>query len=189
VTFVQRFGGALNLNVHFHGVISDGVRDQGAVRFMAVPAPTDEDVEQVLRRIERRVRGLLKPRLEAARDDARPRDALAASQAESVTTEPRELLRRMATLVPPPRARLVRYHGVFGPASSRRADVIPKVPEPAQPAVCADSLQQQPRRTTLRPRLHGARPTRASRGVTCSCASSARTSSLAPVAAAGRSSP
>ena len=45
-----------------------------------------EDVQEVLRRIERRVRALLEPRLEAARDDARPPDALAASQAESVIT-------------------------------------------------------------------------------------------------------
>jgi hypothetical protein len=198
-------------------VIPDGVwvRDEGGVRFLALSAPTDEDVQQVLRRIERRVRAFLKPRLEAARDDARPPDALAASQAESVTTlrgkppdaatpkrlaayhqgfslhagvhlhandreglahlcgygarppltqerlfslpdgtlgyrmkrsladgrevlvlGPRELLRRMATLVPPPRAHLVRYHGVFGPASRWRAGVIPKLPEPTQPAVC-----------------------------------------------------
>jgi hypothetical protein len=27
--------------------------------------------------------------------------------------QPSELLRRLATLVPPPRAHLVRYHGVF----------------------------------------------------------------------------
>jgi hypothetical protein len=31
--------------------------------------------------------------------------------------QPTELLRRLATLVPPPRAHLVGYHGVFGPAS------------------------------------------------------------------------
>ena len=80
------FGSALNLNVHFHAVVPDEVwvRDQGAVRFLALPAPTDEDVQEVFRRIERRVRAFLKPRLEAARGDARPPDALAASQAESV---------------------------------------------------------------------------------------------------------
>ena len=31
-----------------------------------------------------------------------------------------ELLRRLAALVPPPRAHLVRYHGVFGPALAWR---------------------------------------------------------------------
>jgi len=34
-------------------------------------------------------------------------------------------LRRLATLVPPPRARLIRYHGVFAPASRWRSQVIP----------------------------------------------------------------
>ena len=38
--------------------------------------------------------------------------------------QPTELLRRLATLVPPPRAHLVRYHGVFGPASLWRREVI-----------------------------------------------------------------
>jgi hypothetical protein len=33
---------------------------------------------------------------------------------EVLILEPRELLRRLATLVPPPRAHLVRYHGVSG---------------------------------------------------------------------------
>ena len=42
--------------------------------------------------------------------------------------EPRELLRKLAALVPPPRAHLVRYHGVFAPASKWRARIIPKPP-------------------------------------------------------------
>src|SRR3954468_5283939 len=206
VTFVQRFGSALNLNVHFHCVVPDGVwaREEGVVRFVPLPGLTDDDVAQVLRRLESRVRALLKPRLDALREDARPPDPLAASQAESVSglrgkptdksesrqlapdpqgfslpagghlhandrqglahlcgygarppltqerlsalpdgklayrmkrrlgdgrevliLEPRELLRRLATLVPPPRAHLVRYHGVFGPASKWRKEIVP----------------------------------------------------------------
>ena len=39
--------------------------------------------------------------------------------------QPSELLRRLATSVPPPRAHLVRYHGVFAPASRWRKQVIP----------------------------------------------------------------
>ena len=42
----------------------------------------------------------------------------------------RELLRRLATLVPPPRAHLVRYHGVFGPASKWRKEIVP-TPSPS----------------------------------------------------------
>jgi len=38
--------------------------------------------------------------------------------------QPSELLRRLATLVPPPRAHLVRYRGVFAPASRWRKQVI-----------------------------------------------------------------
>ena len=87
VTFVQRFGSALNLNVHFHCVVPDGVwtGEGGAVRFVPLPGLTDDDVAQVLRRLESRIRAFLKPGLDALRHDARPPDALAASQAESVS--------------------------------------------------------------------------------------------------------
>jgi hypothetical protein len=57
---------------------------------------------------------------------------------EVLVLNPCELLRRLATLVPPPRAHLVRYHGVFAPASSWRAEVIPVVPEPTQPPTCPE---------------------------------------------------
>src|SRR5437763_13396507 len=49
---------------------------------------------------------------------------------EVLIIEPRELLRRLATLVPPPRAHLVRYHGVFGPASKWRKEIVP-TPSPS----------------------------------------------------------
>jgi hypothetical protein len=223
VTFVQRFGGALNLNVHFHCVLPDGVwvREAGALRFVKLDKPADAEVQEILLRIERRVRKLLKPRVEASRDDARTPDALALSQAESVSAlrgkpvdarqakpltgfhqgfslhagvhlhandreglmhlcgygarppltqerlsslpdgklayrlkrpladgrdalvlEPSELIRRLATLVPPPRAHLVRYHGVFGPASKWRSEVIPK---PATPVPsCGPAPRAEP---------------------------------------------
>ena len=211
VSFVQRFGGALNLNVHFHCVIPGGVfvREEGAVRFVALAPPSDDDVKAILRRIVLRLRRLLRPRVEAANADARPPDALGLAQAESVSVlrgkppdasgrttkqvaylegfslhagvhlhandreglahlcgygarpplsqerlsalpdgrlalrlkrpladgrealilEPHELLRRLATLAPPPRHHLVRYHGVFGPASRWRREIVPAPPE------------------------------------------------------------
>src|SRR5207248_8941527 len=51
-----------------------------------------------------------------------------------------------ATLVPPPRAHLVRYHGVFGPASKWRSEI---VPTPAQstclaPAPCSSAAPDAP---------------------------------------------
>ena len=56
VTFVQRFGGSLNLNVHFHVLVLDGayVRTAGAVRFREHPAPSREQIEQVARRVHAR---------------------------------------------------------------------------------------------------------------------------------------
>jgi hypothetical protein len=47
--------------------------------------------------------------------------------------EPVELLRRLATLVPPPRAHLTRFSGVFGPASKWRAEVVPPPPPGVSP--------------------------------------------------------
>ena len=57
VTHVQRFGSSVNLNVHFHSMLLDGVftRDeQGSLRFHPAPPPTREELEQVVRRVHRR---------------------------------------------------------------------------------------------------------------------------------------
>ena len=54
VTFVQRFGSALNLNVHFHVLVPDGgwIRaPSGALAFRSVQGPTTEDVEDLVVRI------------------------------------------------------------------------------------------------------------------------------------------
>ena len=50
VTFVQRFGDALNLNVHFHSLLLDGVYAAGpnsALRFDPLPPPGDTEVARV----------------------------------------------------------------------------------------------------------------------------------------------
>jgi len=68
VTLIQRFGGALNLNIHFHMIFLDGVYDvrrHGRPRFIPVPAPTAVDMATLVHRISERVgrhlerRGLL----------------------------------------------------------------------------------------------------------------------------------
>ena len=54
VTVIQRFGSALNLNVHFHTLMMDGVYEigrNGAAVFHPVPAPSDEDVAAVAERV------------------------------------------------------------------------------------------------------------------------------------------
>lgn len=58
VTAVQRFGGAINLNVHFHTLVPDGVfafADDGTSRFVRLPALRDEDAGAILRRVIRKV--------------------------------------------------------------------------------------------------------------------------------------
>ena len=62
VTFVQRFGDALNLNVHFYSLVLDGVyaRDaEGRLRFHSLPPPEDAEVERVARQLARRIVRLL----------------------------------------------------------------------------------------------------------------------------------
>jgi Putative transposase len=60
VTFLQRFGGSLNLNLHFHVVFLEGVyldrTDQGRKpRFVKGVPPSDTDIAEVLQKISRRV--------------------------------------------------------------------------------------------------------------------------------------
>ncbi len=82
VTFVQRFGDALNLNLHFHAIVLDGAYASdpgGTVRFHRLPPPTNAEVEQTTRRIVRRLRRLLiqrglTPEADAAAADSLPED-------------------------------------------------------------------------------------------------------------------
>ena len=63
VTFIQRFGGALNLNVHFHSLVIDGVYlaspGRETVRFAPLPPPDDAEVERVATRTARGIARLL----------------------------------------------------------------------------------------------------------------------------------
>jgi hypothetical protein len=63
VTVIQRFGGGLNLNVHFHTLVFDGVftdGGNGALHFRPLPPPTDEEVGAALATIYVRVSRLLR---------------------------------------------------------------------------------------------------------------------------------
>ncbi len=65
MTVIQRFGGGLNLNVHFHTLVLDGVFIEGAgapLRFRPLPPPTDKEIGIVLAMIDTRVRRLLQRR-------------------------------------------------------------------------------------------------------------------------------
>jgi len=201
ITFVQRFGSTVNLNLHFHSLIPDGVfiDREGTVQFVRLPTPTDEDIVAIARRVGRRVLARMERELEDLEDEPGAMDGLY-SQAIQTTmpwagpraphrmrrkrsalvegfslhaggaihehdraslervlrygarpplcqerlaydghevryrlrkptnhgqTElrfmPTEFLRRLASLIPPPRQNLTRYHGVFAPRSRLRA--------------------------------------------------------------------
>jgi hypothetical protein len=69
VTLVQRFGSALNLNVHFHILFIDGVyqkKCKGQLRFHRVKAPTGSELNTLVATISQRIarhlerQGLLK---------------------------------------------------------------------------------------------------------------------------------
>src|SRR5881628_2181427 len=80
VTVIQRFGGGLQLNVHFHSLFLDGVfaeAPDGTLEFHPAGPPTDEEVARVLATIHRRVRRVLTRRgLEV--EDSPDVDSLAA---------------------------------------------------------------------------------------------------------------
>jgi hypothetical protein len=48
---------------------------------------------------------------------------------------PHELIEKLIPLIPRPRCRLVRYHGILGPAAKDRAKIVPTPPAPATPDV------------------------------------------------------
>jgi hypothetical protein len=63
VTLIQRFGGSINLNVHFHQLFIDGVyeldEEQKPSHFKIVFAPTKAEVAEVLQKIVTKVTKLL----------------------------------------------------------------------------------------------------------------------------------
>jgi hypothetical protein len=83
VTAVQRFGGAINLNVHFHTLVPDGVFDvegAGPPRFVPLLPPQDAELAAILDRIVGRTAKALVAYDDVASED----DALAALQAAEV---------------------------------------------------------------------------------------------------------
>ena len=81
VTALQRAGGALNVNLHFHTLVLDGVFTEapgGAMTFHPAPGPSDAEVAAALATIRQRVQRLLvRHGLEPADDATGPADRLA----------------------------------------------------------------------------------------------------------------
>ena len=67
VTFVQRFGGAVNSNVHFHVLAPDAVfvpgeTEDDVLRVVPLPVPEDKDILGILDKVVRRVSNLVQKR-------------------------------------------------------------------------------------------------------------------------------
>jgi hypothetical protein len=215
VLATQRYGSTVNLNVHHHALLPDGVFTVGASEeagFVELPAPRREDLERILERIVAKTlamaqaRGLMEElpcdgmdhlRAEAVQTGlplslSEPRQKLAAFRegfsleagahvsaadrkglehllrymfrpplslqrvhkladgrvlvelkkprhdgVRAIALTPRQFLRRLAALVPPPRWHATRYFGVLAPASKTRPKIVseaeqrdvPEVPE------------------------------------------------------------
>lgn len=72
VTLIQRFGSALNLNVHFHILALDGVYAEdayGKMRFYRIKAPTADELALLTQRISQRVAKFLERRGFLERDE------------------------------------------------------------------------------------------------------------------------
>lgn len=83
ITFVQRFGDALNLNVHFHVLALDGAfdaDDPARARFLVLPPPEDREILRVALSFERRLARLLERRGLDAGADAGEADPLPLEQ-------------------------------------------------------------------------------------------------------------
>jgi len=76
VTFIQRFGSALNANLHFHTLVQGGVyasTERQPTRFLPLPPPSHHEVGRVLAGTARRITRLLASRADGD-DDALARD-------------------------------------------------------------------------------------------------------------------
>lgn len=79
VTFVQRWGDALNCNPHFHCLALDGVYTAGGdgrPEFHQLPAPRDEDVLRLTTLVSQRVQSLLERRGLGSDADSQQADPL-----------------------------------------------------------------------------------------------------------------
>ncbi len=67
VTLIQRFGGSLNLNVHYHMLFLEGgyFPTPSGPRFWRSGPPSDEDIQALVVTIAQRVIRLLKPATES----------------------------------------------------------------------------------------------------------------------------
>jgi hypothetical protein len=96
VTLIQKFGGSLNLNVHFHQLFIDGCYELGEqgepIGFSHVEAPSPKELDEVLSKIIKRLIGYLEKKKIIEKDeenqlllDLTESDGFTKIQASSVT--------------------------------------------------------------------------------------------------------
>ncbi|MBI3856235.1 MAG: transposase, partial [Planctomycetes bacterium] len=266
VTAIQRFGGAVNLNCHFHSLLLDGVyaRDEssGGFRFRPAKEPSQEGIERLAWVLREKILGYLSRKgcfvggdsaSEAASSESQAPTLFDAMQAAAVrewtafsdpprpvpkigqreewslppipekalcaraegfslhgavrmrgsdragleklcryvlrppfaedrierlgdgriaygfrrrrpdgsthvVLEPLQFLEKLAALVPPPRAHLLRYHGVLAPHSALRRAVIPREETPGGSGGCGHGKRKDPEAGASGVREADARP-------------------------------
>ena len=106
---MQRFGSALGLNVHatIRARANERDRLERLVKYLARPPIANDPLTEL-------PDGRLALHLKQAWRDG----------TTHVVLSPRELLEKLIPLVPRPRAHVIRYHGILGPAAKDRAQVV-----------------------------------------------------------------
>ena len=104
VTAIQRCGSALNINVHFHTLVAEGVfeaQPDGSQRFVAaLLPPTEIEVARLLASVRRRIVRLVRRHgvdLDAAFDDAQTTDPLLLDSPALAAMQGASVLGRIAT--------------------------------------------------------------------------------------------
>jgi hypothetical protein len=116
VTLIQRFGGALNLNPHFHMLFLDGVyveRPDGSLTFRWVKAPSGAELSALAGRIASRVGRFLE------RQGLIERDAESASPSEIALDD--EPMQRLL-------AHSITYRVAVGPRAERKVFTLQRCP-------------------------------------------------------------
>jgi hypothetical protein len=132
ITLIQRFGSAANLNIHFHGLLLDGVYRCGAdgvPQFVEVGSPTDDEVHALLQAIITRLMKLLTRRGVLVQDAGQTYLAEPDADGEETRT------------LRPLQAAAITYRIAFGPRAGRKVltlrGAMPRESTAQQPQ-CAD---------------------------------------------------
>jgi len=155
VTFIQRFGGALNLNPHRHSLVSDGVFVQGPdgrATFVPLPPPDDEDVRALAQRLAKRLGAIARRRfalVRAAKMGSRPRrPARLRRRGTAPPSPPRRPWRPRRKAPVRPRGRLLAPRRTHRRSTRPR---LPRTPLQVRPQATSVARQAVPRPRWSRP--------------------------------------